>query len=52
MTQALQKGFQVTSEYEALILKKKSTEIWFDKKMTNNGGKGYILTAKLYKIPN
>ena len=37
--QALQKGFQVTSEGETLILKKNSTEICFDEKMDNNSGK-------------
>ena len=46
---ALQKGFQVTSEGEALILKKNSTEITFDKKMANNGGEGFLLTTKFYK---
>ena len=39
VTQTLQKGFLVTSEVEDLILKKKSTEICFDEKMANNGGK-------------
>ena len=36
---ALQKSFQVTSEGEALILKKNLPKISFDKKMENNGGK-------------
>ena len=35
---ALQRGFQVTSEGDTLILKKRSTSIGFGKKMRNNGG--------------
>ena len=50
--QALQKGFQVTSEVETLILKKISTEICFDKKMAKIGGEGFILTANFYKSAN
>ena len=52
ITQSLQKGFQVVSEGEALILKKNSTEIRFDKKIVNNGGEGFILTTKFYNSPN
>ena len=37
--QALQKGFQVTSEGDFLIFKKKSTEICFGEKIANNSGK-------------
>ena len=50
LTQALQKGFQVTSEGNTLILKKNSTNICFGEKMANNSGKGFILTTKFYKI--
>ena len=46
--QALQKGFQLTSEVETLILKKKSTKIHFDEKMANSGGEGILLTTNLY----
>ena len=47
---ALQKGFQLTSEGETLILKKISTVIVFDKKVANKSGKGFLLTTKFYKI--
>ena len=40
LTQALQIGFQVTSERKTLILRNKSTEILFDKKMANKAGEG------------
>ena len=39
MTLSLKKGFQVTSEGEALILKKNSTDIQFDKKWRNMSAK-------------
>ena len=42
MTWEPQKGFQVASEYEALILKKNVTDICFEKKMANNGSKGFL----------
>ena len=50
--QALQKGFQVTSEVDTLILKKKSTKICFDDKMWNNGGRGFLLATNFYKSAN
>ena len=49
---SLQKCFEVTSKGETLILKKKSTKICFDKKIANNGGKGFLLTTKFYKSAN
>ena len=49
MTQALQKGFQVTSEREALIIKKTPNVISFNDNMVNKGGEGFILTKKVYK---
>ena len=52
MTQALQKGCQVMSEGEDLILKKISTKIRFDNKMTNNGSEGFSLTTKFNNNPN
>ena len=42
----------MTSEGEAPILKKNPTEIRFDEKLVNNGGKGFLLTTKFYKIAN
>ena len=42
----------MTSEDEALILKKILTEIRFDKKMTDKSGKGFLLTTKFFKIAN
>ena len=52
VTRALQKGFQVKSKGETLIFKKKSTNICFEKKISNNSGKGFLLTIKLYKSKN
>ena len=52
MTQAPQKGFQLTPEDKTLILKKNSTEIRFDKKMTDEAGEGFKLTTKFYKSAN
>ena len=52
MTQELKRVFQVTSEGESLILKTNSTEICFDNKLANSGGKGFLLTTKLCKNPN
>ena len=46
------KGFEGMSEGETLMLKKKSTEISFEKKMADKSGKGFILTTKSYKIVN
>ena len=40
------------SEGETLTHKKKSSKICFDKKMTNTGGKSFLLTTNLYKNPN
>ena len=48
MTWAPQKVFQLTSEGEALTLKKNTTVICFDEKMANNGGEWFILTTKLF----
>ena len=42
----------MTTEYEALILKKNSTKIRFDKKMANKYSEEYILTTKFYNISN
>ena len=44
---ALQKGLQVLSGGEALILNKNSTVISFDRKMANTGDKDFLLTTKL-----
>ena len=52
MTQALKNGLQVTSEGEALILNENPTDIPFDDKISNNGGKGFLLAAKFYNSPN
>ena len=49
MTQALQKGFQVTSESETLTLKEISTKILFNKKMANHRDKGFYFTTTFYK---
>ena len=49
VTQALHKGLQVTSEGDALMLRKNSNHIRFDKKMANSGGKGFLLTTNLSK---
>ena len=49
---ALQNVFQVMSEDETLIFKKTSTGICFENKMTNNGGKVFLLSTKLYKSTN
>ena len=37
------------SEGETLIIKKKSTEIRFDKKIVNKGEEGFLLTTNFYK---
>ena len=42
----------MTSEGEALILRKNSTKICFDEKMVNKSGKGFLLTTKFYKSKN
>ena len=52
MTQALQNGFQLTSEGKTLILKKKPTKICFDKKMAKKSGIGYLLTTEFCKSAN
>ena len=52
VTRALQKGFEVTSEGDTLTLKKNSPNIRFDKKVANNGGEGFLITSKFYKIEN
>ena len=52
VTRELQKGYQVTSEGDTLILKKNPTEVRFDGKMTNKYGKGFLPTTNLYKIAN
>ena len=50
MTQSIQKGLQVTSEGETLILKKYSTKICFDKKMVNKVREGFLFTTKFYNF--
>ena len=52
VTWGLQKVFQLTPEGETLILKKKSTNIRFDKKIANKASEGFILTTKFYKSAN
>ena len=52
MTQAQQKGFQVTSEGETPTLNKNPITIRFNKKMENNSGKIFLRTTKFYKIAN
>ena len=42
----------MTSEGEALILRKNSTKISFDDKMANKSIKGFLLTTKFYKSTN
>ena len=42
----------MTSEFEALIIKRNPTEISFEKKLANDGDKGFLLTTNLYKITN
>ena len=49
VTRALQNVLQVMSEGETLLIKKKSTDISFDKKMANKSGKVFTLTTKFYK---
>ena len=52
MKRAHQKGHQVTSEGEDLILKKSSTIIRPVNKITSNGGKIFLLTIKFCKSTN
>ena len=52
MTQALQKSFQGTSKFEALIFKKNSTDVHIDEKIVNNGEKVFLLTTMFYKSAN
>ena len=52
VTRALQKGFQVKSEGDTLILKKNTTKIRFDNKMANKYGKGFVLTTRFYNSAN
>ena len=52
MPQALQKGFQETSERQTLIHNKNRTEIRFDKKIANSSGKGFLLTKNFHKSAN
>ena len=52
VAQSPQKGFQVASEDETLILKKNSTDIIFDEKMANKTIKGFLLTTNFYKSTN
>ena len=52
MRRALQKGFQVMSEGETLILNKKSTGFCFDDKMAKISGKGFQLITKFHKSTN
>ena len=52
MERALKKFFQVTPEGEALIINKNSTNIFFDKKMENNGCEGFLPTTRFYDIQN
>ena len=42
----------MTTGGETLILKKKSIKIRLDEKIANKAGKGFLLTAKLYKSAN
>ena len=52
VTRALQKGFQLMSEVDALIPNKNSSKIIFDKKMANKARKGILLITKFYKSTN
>ena len=52
VTRSLEKGFQVTSEGEIPILKKKSTKICFDEKMMNKASKGFLLTTNFFNNTN
>ena len=49
--QSPNKGFQVTSEGETIIITIFLTEIQFDKKVGNTGSNRFILTTKLYMKP-
>ena len=40
------------SEGDSLILRKNTTKIHFNDKMTNNGGKEFLLATKFYKSSN
>ena len=52
VTRSWKKGFQVTSEVEAPILKNNSTKTQLDEKMANHGSEGFILTTNIYKSAN
>ena len=52
MTRAVQKGFQVMSEGETLILSKISIKIRFDDKMAKKAVGGFLLATKSYKSEN
>ena len=52
VTGALKTFFQVTSEVEAVILRKKSTDIRFGDKMANKAGEGFLLITRFYKSAN
>ena len=52
LKRALQMVFQVTSEGDTLILKKRSNDICFGDKVTNNGGEGFIVTNKFIEESN
>ena len=49
---AQQKGFQVMSEVQALIMTKHSTRIHFDREMANKSSEGFLITTKFYKGAN
>ena len=52
VTQALQKGFKLTSEGETLILNKNQQKNGFDKQMGSKSGEEFLLTTNVYKNAN
>ena len=52
LMQTVQKGFQLKSEDETLIIKKNSTEILVDKKMAKKAGRGFLLATRFCKSTN
>ena len=49
---APQKGVQVISEGDNLILRVNYTNICFDKRVENNSGKEFLFPTKFYKSEN
>ena len=52
VTRALNKGFNVKSDKESLVLNKNTTILKFEDRLDHVNGGGYLLTARLYTSPN